>query len=84
MSRSSKNANDFYFVGKTKSLTDGMKTKIFSSEVGFVMKAFLSLPDESCFNYPSSYSLLLPSVLSLNLINLGWIFDNHLGSNTLT
>lgn len=33
------NANDFYFAGKAKNLTDGTKTKIFLSEVGFVMKA---------------------------------------------
>ena len=42
VSKSALNANDFYFAGKTKSLTDGKFTKTFSSKVGFVMKAFMT------------------------------------------
>ena len=51
VSRSATNANDFYFAGKTKSLTDGTKTKTFSSEVGFIMKAITTNQDETCFSF---------------------------------
>ena len=57
VSTSITNANDFYFAGKTKSLTDGKITKTFSSEVGFVMKAITTNQDESCFSFSSGYSL---------------------------
>ncbi len=51
VSRSTTNANDFYFAGKTKSLTDGKKTKTFPSSVGFVMKAITTNQDEMCFSF---------------------------------
>ena len=54
---SATSANDFYFAGKTKSLTDGIKTKTFSSEVGFVMKAITTNQDLTCFNLSFGYSM---------------------------
>ena len=53
------NANDFYFAGKTKSMTDGIITKTFSSKVGFVMKALTTNQDETCFRFTSGYVLSL-------------------------
>ena len=77
VSRSSTNANDFYFAGKTKSLTDGAKTKTFSSSVGFVMKAITTNQDEICLRFTSGYALQLPSAVTLNSYNLNWIFNNN-------
>ena len=57
VSISATNANDFYFAGKTNSLTDGTRTKTFSSEVGFVMKAITINQEENCFSFSSGYSL---------------------------
>jgi len=57
VSTSIKNANDFYFAGKTKSLTDGRITKNFSSEVGFVMKPIITNQNETCFSFSSGFSL---------------------------
>ena len=51
--KSPNNANDFYFAGKAKSFSDGIITKNFSSEVGFVMKAIITNEEESCFNFSS-------------------------------
>jgi hypothetical protein len=51
VSRSATNVNDFYFAGKTKSLSDGKKTKTFPSSVGFVMKAITTNQDETCFSF---------------------------------
>jgi hypothetical protein len=76
VSRSTTNANDFYFAGKTKSLTDGTKTKTFSSSVGFVMKAITINQDETCFSFRSGYALQLPSVVTLSSYNLNWNFNN--------
>ena len=59
VSRSATNANDFYFAGKTKSLTDGTKSKNFSSSVGFVMKAITTNRDETCFSFSNGYALSL-------------------------
>ena len=59
VSRSTTNANDFYFAGKTKNLTDGTKIKTFSSSVGFVMKAMIANQDESCFSFSTGYALSL-------------------------
>ena len=53
------NANDFYFAGKTKSLTDGTKTKTFSSSVGFIMKANTANQDETCLSFSTGYALSL-------------------------
>ena len=59
MSISTTNANDFYFAGRTKSLTDGTTSKIFTSEVGFIMKAITTNEDESCFTFATGYALSL-------------------------
>ena len=56
-STSTNNANDFYFAGKTKSLTDGKITKTFSSEVGFIMKAKTTNQEETCFSFMDGYTL---------------------------
>jgi hypothetical protein len=61
LSTSTTNANDFYLAGKSKILTDGTKTKTFSSEVGFILKAITTNQDENCFNFTSGYSIELPS-----------------------
>ncbi len=50
-------ANDFYFAGETKSLTDGTTVKSFSYTVGFIMKSKINSPDESCFNFQTGYSI---------------------------
>ena len=51
------NYDDFYFVGETKSLTDGTSVKSFGNTVGFIMKSKINSPDESCFNLPTGYSI---------------------------
>ncbi len=51
------NYNDFYFAGETESLTDGTTVKSFGNTVGFVMKSKINSPDESCFNFPTGYSI---------------------------
>ncbi len=56
---SSTDPNDFYFAGKTKSLTDGTTTKKFLTETGYVMKAVTSDSNKNCFTFPFSYSLSL-------------------------
>ena len=80
---SATNANEFYFAGKTKSLTDGAITKTFPSEVGFVMKALVINQDETCFRFTSGYSLSLQDACTINLLNLGWVFCDAGGSYTL-
>ena len=55
VSTSTTNANDFYFAGKTKSLTDGTITKTFSSEVSFIMKAMMTNQEETCFSFTFGY-----------------------------
>ena len=64
LSTSNKNANDLFFAGKTKNLSDGTNTKTFSSEVGFVMKAITTNQDETCFSFNSGYTLSFPTSLS--------------------
>ena len=56
---STTNANDFYFAGKTNSLSDGTTTKNFSTQVGFIMKVITNNTDESYFSFPSGYALNL-------------------------
>ena len=51
------NYDDFYFAGETQSLTDGTTLKSFDNSVGFVMKSKINSPDESCFNFPTGYSI---------------------------
>ena len=70
VSKSALNANDFYFAGKTKSLTDGIITKTFLSEVAFIMKAMITNQDDTCFTFISSYALSLQDDCKLNLLNL--------------
>ena len=75
------NANDFYFAGKTKSLSDGVTNKTFISEVGFIMKAITSNQDESCFTFPSGYALSLQNIstIPLEIINnSSWNFGINL------
>ena len=48
---------DFYFAGETESLTDGTTEKSFGNPVGFIMKSKINSPDDSCFNFPSGYSI---------------------------
>ena len=49
--------DDFYFAGETGSLTDGTTVKSFNKTVGFIMKSKINSRDESCFNFPSGYSI---------------------------
>jgi hypothetical protein len=51
------NYKDFYFAGETESLTDGTTVKSFGYTVGFIMKSKINFPDESCFNFPTGYSI---------------------------
>ena len=48
---------DFYFAGETVSLTDGTTVKSFGYTIGFIMKSKINSPDESCFNFPTGYSI---------------------------
>ena len=77
VSRSVTNANDFYFTGKTKSLTDGTKTKTFLSSVGFVMKAITTNQDETCFSFSTGYALSLQNTLLSSLISVIWNFSSY-------
>jgi hypothetical protein len=76
LSTSATNANDFYIAGKTKILTDGTKTKTFSSEVGFILKAITTNQDENCFDFTSGNSFILPSSSTINLQPLTLSFTN--------
>jgi hypothetical protein len=49
--------NDFYFAGETQSLTDGTTVKSFGKTVGFIMKSKINSLDDSCFNFPTGYSI---------------------------
>ena len=44
-SSSTANYDDFYFVGETKSLTDGTTVKSFGNTVGFIMKSKINMQD---------------------------------------
>ncbi len=59
VSASVTNANDFYFAGKTKNLTDKTIIKTFSSEVGFIMKAMKTYKDDTCLSFTYGYALSL-------------------------
>ncbi len=80
LSTSATNANDFYLAGKTKILTDGTKTKTFSSEVGFIMKAITTNQDENCFDFTSGNSFKLPSSSTTSLVTLTLSFNPGGGS----
>ena len=70
VSKSNANANDFYFAGKTKSLTDQIKTKDFSTTVGFVMKAITTNHDETCLSFSTGYAIDLQNFCSISLVTL--------------
>ena len=59
---------DFYFAGETQSLTDGTTVKSFSYTVGFIMKSKINSPDESCFNFPTGYSIDMSVVASIPFV----------------
>ncbi len=81
------NFDDFYFAGETQSLTDGTIVKSFSNTIGFIMKSKIILPDESCFNLPTSYSIdmnvsariqfVAPSYINTFLNNNNWGADDY-------
>ena len=52
-------ANDFYFAGTAKSLSDGANTKIFTTQAGYLMKGKTSDSNQNCFSFSSGYSLSL-------------------------
>ena len=51
--------NDFYFAGKSQSLTDGTNTQTFTTATGYVMEGKTSNSTKNCFSFPSGYSLSL-------------------------
>ena len=53
------NENDFYFGGKTQSLTDGTNTQTFPTGYGYVMTGKTSDSTKNCFSFASGYSLSL-------------------------
>jgi hypothetical protein len=57
--------NDFYFAGESQSLNNGMIVKSFGNTVGFIMKSKINSPDESCFNFPTGYSIELDDFTSI-------------------
>jgi hypothetical protein len=58
--------DDFYFAGETESLTDGTTVKSFGNTVGFIMKSKINSPDESCFNFPTGYSIDMSVTTSIS------------------
>ena len=53
-------ANDFYFAGKARSLTDGSTAiQKFQTSYGYVMKGNTSDSNINCFSFSSGYSLSL-------------------------
>ena len=48
--------NDFYFTGKTQSLTDGTNTQTFPTGYGYVMTGKTSDSNKNCFTFASGYS----------------------------
>ena len=58
-------AKDFYFAGETESLTDGTTIKSFGNTVGFIMKSKINSPDESCFNFPTGYSIDMSTLTNI-------------------
>ncbi len=73
------NANDFYFAGETESLTDGTTVKSFSNTVGFIMKSKINSPDETCFNFPTGYSIDMILSVSIPLVTPSFL--NSGGNN---
>ena len=59
-------ANDFFFVGKAKSLTDGTNTQTFPTSYGYVMKAKTSDSNINCFTFPIGYSLSLANTCTID------------------
>jgi hypothetical protein len=74
--------NDFYFAGETQSLTDGTTVKSFVNTVGFVMKSKINSPDESCFNFPTGYSIDMSVIVSNSLGAANFLYSdsNNWGS----
>jgi hypothetical protein len=74
-------AKDFYFAGETQSLTDGTTIKSFSKTVGFIMKSKINSPDETCFNFPSGYSIDMSVTASITFVIASffnfWTSDNN-------
>jgi hypothetical protein len=71
--------DDFYFAGETQSLTDGMSVKSFGNTVGFVMRSKINSPDESCFNFPTGYSIDMNVTTSISSADPSFL--NYDGSN---
>ena len=79
------NSKDFYFVGETQSLTDGITVKSFNKTVGFIMKSKINSPEESCFNFPTGFSIELDEDLSISFgapsfLNIYYSNTNNWGS----
>jgi hypothetical protein len=74
--------NDFYFAGETESLTDGTTIKSFGNTVGFIMKSKINSPDESCFNFPTGYSIDMSVVVSIPFVTPSYLNrgNNNWGS----
>jgi hypothetical protein len=71
--------SDFYFAGETVSLTDGTTVKSFGYTVGFIMKSKINSPDESCFNFPTGYSIDMSGTASIPFGTPSYL--NSYGSN---
>ena len=59
-------ANDFFFAGKAKSLTDGANTQTFPTSYGYVMKGKTSDSNQNCFTFPDGYSLSLSNTCTID------------------
>ena len=67
-----------------------MTVKYFGNSVGFIMKSKINSPEESCFNFPTDYSIdmnvaesilfVTPSYLNLDGSN-SWGFINYWWNN---
>jgi hypothetical protein len=69
--------NDFYFAGETLSLTDGTTVKSFGNTFGFVMKSKINSPEESCFNFPTGYSIDMNVATSIPFVTASFFtYDN--------
>ena len=76
-------ANDFLFVGKAKSLTDGANTQTFPTSYGYVMKAKTSDSNQNCFNFLDGYSLSLANTCTVNFVPTVFFVDGYDGSGIL-
>ena len=50
-----------------------MTVKSFVNTVGFIMKSKINSPDESCFNFPTGYSIDMSVPISIPFVTASYL-----------